>query len=440
MAESLKERVKKLLAKIEKEDKGKNGVNAFLHLNPNALKEAEEIEKKIKAGKAGKLAGKTIAFKSNINVKGLIANSGSKTLENYTAPYDATVVERIRKEDGLILGMLNMDEFASGSSGETSAFGPTRNPVNKELIPGGSSSGAAAAVAAEFCDISLGSDTGGSIRNPASHCGVVGLKPSYGAVSRYGLADLSMSLDQIGPLARTVEEVELMFDIIKGYDERDPTTFEAKEDSEKGKKFTIAFSKDFEDLCTDKRIVELVKKKAEEVAKKNGWKTVNNNLKHVNLAIAAYYPLAYVEFFSATRKYDGRKYGQKIEEVCGPEVLRRLLGGGEISRAEYAGLYYRNALKAAQLIKKDFEEAFKKADAIITPTVPRLPHKIGSKITPQEMYGYDALTNPGNLGGIAAISIPAGKIDEIPVGLQIMVPAFHEKRLFQISKAFNSAD
>ena len=160
--------------------------------------------------------------------------------------------------------------------------------------------------------------------------------------------------------------------------------------------------------------------------KKQGWKIENSNLKHVKLAVAAYYPLCYVEFFSSTRRYDGRRYGHKIEEVCGPEVLRRILGGGEISKAEFAGLYYRNALKAKELIKKDFEESFKKVDVIITPTVPRLPHKIGSKITPEEMYSYDALTIPANLGEIAAISVPSGEIKGIPVGLQIMVPAFNE--------------
>jgi len=432
------DKVGRTMEKIEKEDKGKNGINSFLHMNPNALKEAEEIDKKIKAGRAGILAGKIIAVKSNINVKGLIASCASKTLENYRATYDATVIKKIREEDGLIIGMLNMDEFACGSSGETSAFGPTKNPVNKSLVPGGSSSGSAASVAAGFCDISLGSDTGGSIRNPSSHCGVVGLKPSYGSVSRYGLMDLSMSLDQIGPIARNVEDVRLMFDVISEKDEKDATTFDLTDiQNHKAQKvLTIGLSKDFEKLCSDRKIYEIMKKKVEELAKKKGYKIAEANLKHVCLAVQAYYPLCYVEFFSATRKYDGRRYGFKIEDVGGPEILRRILGGSEISQSEYHGLYYRNALKAKELIKQDFEQAFEKVDFIISPTVPRLPHKIGERISVEEMYAYDALTIPANFAGICAMSVPMGELKEIPVGMQIMAPAFSEKSLFDLAEEF----
>ena len=437
---SLRQRTQELLKKIEKDDKGKNGINSFLHLNPDVLDEAEEIDKRIKAGRAGRLAGKIIAVKSNINVKGLIASCASKTLENYKATYDATVIKKIREEDGLIIGMLNMDEFACGSSGETSAFGPVKNPISKALIPGGSSSGSAASVAAGFCDISLGSDTGGSIRNPASHCGVVGLKPSYGSVSRYGLMDLSMSLDQIGPLARNVRDVRGMFEVISGKDEKDATTFDLIEVQErkKQKTITIGLSKDFEKLCSDKKIYEMMKKNVEGLAKKKGYRVIDVNLKHVSLAVQAYYPLCYVEFFSSTRKYDGRKYGHKIEEVGGPEILRRILGGSEISQAEYEGLYYRNALKTKELIKRDFESAFEKVDFIISPTVPRLPHKIGEKISVEEMYGYDALTIPANFAGICAISIPMGNISKVPVGMQIMAPAFSEGSLFNLAEEFES--
>jgi aspartyl-tRNA(Asn)/glutamyl-tRNA(Gln) amidotransferase subunit A len=435
---SLKKRAEDILKKIVEEDNGKNGINCVLHINPDFVKEAQEIDEKIEAGRAGILAGKIIGFKSNINVKGLIANSASKTLENYRSTYDATVVERIRKEDGLILGMLNMDEFACGSSGETSAFGPTKNPVNKTLIPGGSSSGSAAAVAAGFCDITLGSDTGGSIRNPSSHCGIVGLKPSYGSVSRYGLSDLSMSLDQVGPLAKNVEDVELMFEVISGKDKRDATTFDLTEipEHKPQKTLTIGLSKEFEKLCSDKKIYEMMKKKVESLAKKKGYKVIEVPFKHVNLSVQAYYPLCYVEFFSATRKYDGRRYGFKIEDAAGPEVLRIILGGAEISQAEYEGLYYRNALKVKELIKEEFEHAFQKADFIISPTVPRLPHKIGEKISVEEMYAYDALTIPANFAEICAISIPMGEISKVPVGMQIMAPAFSEKSLFNLSKEF----
>jgi len=424
--------IKGFLDKIKKDNKK---LNAILHLNPDALKQAREIDKKIKKGKAGKLAGLAIAIKSNINVKGLIANCASKTLENYRSSYDATAISKIKAEDGIIIGMANCDEFASGSSGETSAFGAAKNPINPKLIPGGSSSGSAVAVAADFCDLALGSETGGSVRNPASHCGIVGVKPSYGKVSRYGLMDLSMSVDQIGPLSKEVYGAELLFNVIKGRDEKDPTTFD-KSVKETKQKFKIGFSKDFDNICSDKRIVSLVKKKAEEIIKKQKWSSSSINLKHIKLAVATYYPLVYVEFFSSTRKYDGRKYGHKIEDVGGPEVLRRILGGSEITKSEYGGQYYRKSLKAKQAIKEDIDSAFKKVDAIIAPTVPKLPHKIGSKITPEEMYFYDALTIPANLSGVAAMSIPAGEIEGIPIGLQIIVPAFHEDRMFKIASAF----
>jgi len=427
--------IKHFLELIKKNDKK---INAFIKLNENALKEAKEIDKKIKKGKAGKLAGLAIAIKSNINTKGLIASCASKTLGNYISPFDATVIKRIKEEDGIIIGMTNMDEFACGSSGETSAYGPTKNPVNTDLIPGGSSSGSAASVAADFCDLALGSDTGGSIRNPASHCGIVGLKPSYGLVSRYGLIDLSMSLDQIGTFSTDVYGSALLLNVIAGNDEYDPSTFKVEIPNYthfKAEKLKVGLSDNFRKLCSPE-VYEEIEKALKKSCKGNGWEIVKVDLKHVDLAVQAYYPLCYVEFFSGTRRFDGRRYGHRIEEVCGPEVLRRILGGSEISKAEHKGLFYRRALKAKQLITQDFENAFKKADIIIAPTVPRLPHKIGSKITVEEMYGYDALTIPANLAGICTISVPAAKIKGIPVGMQIMAPAFQEARMFNAAAAF----
>lgn len=427
------------LEKIKKEDKK---INSFLQINEDAINEAKEVDKKIKGGGAGKLAGLAIAVKSNINVYGLIASCASKTLEDYKSAYDATVISKIKKEDGIIIGMTNMDEFACGSSGETSAFGPTKNPAYPAKITGGSSSGSAAAVAAGFCDLALGSDTGGSIRNPASHCGIVGVKPSYGRVSRFGLIDLSMSLDQIGTFSKDVYGSALLTSIILGIDENDPTTFDEKvfpyhEMLEMPKGITIGVSEELNALTTDKRIGEEINS----LIKKSliyGWKTKNIRLKHVDLAVQTYYPLCYVEFFSGTRKFNGRAYGKKIEEVAGPEVLRRILGGSEISREEYHGLYYRRALKAMNLIRTDFENAFKECDVMISATVPRLPHKIGSKISVEEMYGYDALTIPANLAGICAINIPTAKIDNCPVGMQIMAPAFKETRMFQVARALET--
>ena len=415
------------LDKIKTEDKKYNSV---LVINENALEEAKEIDKKkIK----GKLAGICFLIKSNICVKNLETNCASKTLEGWKATYDAKVIEKIKKEDGVILGMTNMDEFASGGSGETSAFGPAKNPVILNLIPGGSSSGSAVAVAAGFCDCALGSDTGGSVRNPASHCGVVGVKPSYGLVSRYGLIDLAMSFDQIGPLTKDVDSSKYILDIIKGRDENDPTTFDSKEIKDlKLDKIKIGALK----VHGDYRIQEIIDKKIKEIIDKHKWSTKNVEIKYLDLAIQTYYPIVYVEFFSGTRKFDGRRYGKIIEDSCGPEVLRRIIGGSEISKAEYEGRYYKRALEVKNLIKKEFENVFKKFDCVISPTVPILPHKLGSEISTEEMYSYDALTVPANLAGICAMSIPVGKVDGIPVGLQIMCNSLEESKMFSIAKVF----
>ncbi|MFH1290338.1 MAG: amidase family protein [Nanoarchaeota archaeon] len=388
----LQQKVSKLIEKIKKEDKR---INSFLHLNPKALEQARELDKK---KRKGKLYGKVIAVKSNINVKDLPATCASKTLENYISSYNATAIEKIKAEDGLIIGMLNMDEFAAGASGETSAFGPTDNPKAPGKIPGGSSSGAAAAIAAGFCDIALGSDTGGSIRNPASHCGVVGVKPSYGLVSRYGLIDLAMSLDQIAPCTKKVEEVFLVLDIIRGKDDRDTTTFDSKTIKKtKLNKPTLGILKI---PGTDPKIQDLIDKKIELIKKRLGWKTKNIEMKHINLAVQTYYPLVYSEFFSATRRFDGRKYGFKIEDVCGDEVLRRILGGSEITKAEFEGAYYQKAKQVKKVIKEEFEKAFKTVDCIVSATVPVLPWDIGrgKEMSLEEIYAADALTCPCQFG------------------------------------------
>jgi aspartyl-tRNA(Asn)/glutamyl-tRNA(Gln) amidotransferase subunit A len=370
--------------------------------------------------------------KSNINVKGLICNCASKTLENYKATFNASVIDKLIAEDAIVLGMANMDEFACGSSGESSVFGACKNPAAPDRIPGGSSSGSAACVSEGLCDFSLGSDTGGSIRNPASHCGIVGMKPSYGSVSRYGLIDLSMSLDQIGPLTNSVEDCEIIFSIIKGRDENDAVSREfSSENMKKIIKIGIPKIK-----INDERILRLIRNKINEVCLKNNWKSCEIELNHMDLGIQTYYPINYVEFFSGTRKFDGRKYGKKIEESCGEEVLRRILGGSEISKAEFAGKYYRKALKAKKIIEKEFENAFKKFDCLITPTVPSLPHKIGEKINFENMYNYDCLTVLANLAEIPAISIPSGKIDNIPVGIQLMCKKGNDNLMLEIAKKF----
>jgi len=428
--------IKEFLERIEKDNlKGKK-INAVLIVNKKAIEDAKKIDERIKKGeKVGKLAGLGIIVKSNICVKGLETNCASKTLEGWKATYDASVISKIKEEDGIILGMSNMDEFACGGSGETSAFGPTKNPIKLELVPGGSSSGSTVAVAAGFCDLALGSDTGGSIRNPASHCGVVGVKPSYGLVSRYGLIDLSMSLDQIGPLSKDVESASLLLNIIKGRDERDPISIKSDEiKTNVIKKLNIGIIKPL----ANKEIQNLIDKKIEDAIKKYGWDKKLIEIKYIDVAVQTYYPLVYVELFSGTRKFDGRRFGKKIDDVAGPELLRRILGGSEISRAEYEGRYYKKALQVKELIKKEFEKAFEKVDCIIVPTCPGLPWKIGESMSVEEVYAYDALTIPANLAEICAITIPAGKINGIPVGLQIMCGKGQESKMFSIAKEIES--
>jgi len=428
--------VKSFLNGIKKNDKR---INAFIAVNDKAVAEAQDVDKKIKKGTAGKLAGLAIAVKSNISVTDLPVTCASKTLADYSGTFDADVIAKIKAEGGVIIGMVNMDEFACGVSGESSAFGETQNPAALGRVPGGSSSGSAAAVTAGMCDLALGSDTGGSIRNPASHCGIVGVKPSYGRVSRYGLVDLSMSLDQIGPLSRDVYGAALLMEVIAGSSKYDATTSSKDVPSytqflkKRVKGLKIGMSPEFEELCDDKRIYKLVEGKTREFASATKSTVKQIKLHHVDLAIQTYYPIVYVEFYSATRKFDGRKYGKKIEEVCKEEVLRRIIGGKEISKAEYHGTYYRKALKTKKLIADGFEKAFKEVDMIVAPTTPRLPHKLGTKITdPRVMYAYDAYTIPANLAGICAGVVPIGRIDDVPVGLQIFAPAFREAQLLNV--------
>jgi len=423
---SAEDNIKNFINKIKSENPK---LNIVLSLNPKAIEQAKQIDKKTKKGK---LAGLGVLVKSNINVKDLICNCASKTLENYKAGYNATVIQKLLDEDAIILGMTNCDEFACGSTGENSAFGVCKNPKAITRIPGGSSSGSAASITAEFCDFSLGSDTGGSIRNPASHCGVTGFKPSYGAVSRYGLIDLAMSFDQIGPLTQTTEDTELIYNIIKGKDEKDATTRDFKDINKNINNIKIGIL----DISASKDIWNLIKDKIKQVCNNKNWHSENIKLEHINLGIQTYYPIVYTEFFSGTRKFDKRKYGHKIEETCGEEVLRRILGGQEITKAEYAGKYYRKALAVRKLLKQEFENAFKKYDILIMPTVPKLPHKIGEKITIEEIYNYDACTVLANIAEIPAISVPCREIQNIPVGIQLLANLGDDEFLLKVAKEF----
>jgi len=424
---------------LENIKKNNEKYNIFLEVNDNAINYAKQLDLKLKnKAKIGRLFGLCVAVKSNISIKNMIISCSSKTLENYKGTFDADVIKRLKQEDAIIIGIVNNDEFACGSSGENSAFGKTINPTAPLRIPGGSSSGSAAAVAADMCDISLGSDTGGSIRNPASHCGVIGVKPSYGRVSRYGLIDLSMSLDQIGPFSRDIYGSALMMQVISGVSENDTVTINKKvlkyTKELPNKKYKIGLIKTFKYLVKDDRIQDILDKKIEEL-KKLGHEIVEIDIKNIDLAIQAYYPIVYTEFFSGTRKFDGVKYGKKIEESCGSEVLRRIFGGSEISRSEYDGAYYKKSLKVKEIIEAEFERVFKKVDFILSPVTPILPHKFGIKLTTQEMYGYDAYTIPANLAGICGAVVRGDKIKEgdeqVPVGVQILSNKFREDLLFQ---------
>ncbi|NPA63011.1 MAG: Asp-tRNA(Asn)/Glu-tRNA(Gln) amidotransferase subunit GatA [Methanococci archaeon] len=429
------EKAEHYLERIEKVNKR---INALIEVNAErVLEEAKKLEKDEKAKKKP-LYGKVVVVKANINVEGYTISCASKTLENYIAPYDATVVQKIKENGGLIIGIANMDEFACGSSGETSYYGATKNPKAEDRIPGGSSSGSAAAVSADLCDLALGSDTGGSIRNPASHCGVVGFKPSYGVVSRYGLCDLAMSFDQIGPLTKTSEDALLLTNIIKGKDLKDTTTVETKPFEKKDiKGFKVGVIKEFMDVVDEK-----IRNKIEtsiEVFKDIGCEIVELSYKYVDLALPTYYLINYVEFFSSTRRYDGRRYGYKIEDVCGEEVLRRIMIGSMISQKEYSGKYYKNALRARNLMRNEMIKIMKDVDIIVGATVPKLPHKLGEKLTPMEMYSYDVLTVPANICGLCAGVVPCGEINGIPIGLQIQGKPFDDEKVLNAMIAFEKS-
>lgn len=418
-------------------DEKNDSINAFVEKNYEAaLKQAEKIDEKIANGeKVGCLSGLVFGIKANINVEDLIVSAASKTLENYKGSYNATVIEKILEEDGIIIGLTNMDEFAAGSSTETSMYGPTENPAAMGRIPGGSSGGSAAAIAAEMCDITLGSDTGGSIRNPASHCGVIGFKPTYGLVSRQGLLDLSMSLDQIGPFANDPSGIALALNTIVDYDSSECTSLHSdidftsvlEEKSLEGMK--IAVCNDFIEV-TDDKINKVVNKAIQKLVDA-GAELVEVSFDHLELCLPTYYLINYVEFFSATRKYDGRDYGYRIEEVCGDEVLRRIKMGSLISQKEYSGKYYKKALQARSLIRNEINAMLENVDLIVGPTVPKLPHKIGEELTPMEMYAYDILTVIANLGGIPAGTIKAGEVEDIPVGLQIQAKPLDDLKIIK---------
>ncbi len=448
------ELTKFFLEKIKKQNKK---IFAFLSINEKlALSQAKKIDKKIiKKEKISLLAGIPLAIKDNILVKGIKCTAGSRILKNYIAPYDAFVIDRLKNQGAIILGKTNLDEFAMGSSCENSAFGPTKNPYDLTRVPGGSSGGSAAAVAANMAVSALGSDTGGSIRQPASFCGVVGLKPTYGSVSRYGLIAFASSLDQIGPITKTVEDTEIIFNAIKGKDKMDSTSVEPKlkVKSEKLKinELRIGIPKEYFIKGIDPGIEKIIKKTIKKY-QEAGLEIKEINLPHTKYALSVYYIISPSEASANLARYDGIKYGYSTqhfnnnllnvylhsrEKGFGQEVKRRIILGTYALSTGYYEDYYLKAQKIRALIKKDFEKAFKRVDLIITPTSPILPFKIGEKISnPLTMYLCDVFTMAINLAGLPAISLPVGQKGNLPVGLQVITKHFEEEKIFRFGKFF----
>jgi aspartyl-tRNA(Asn)/glutamyl-tRNA(Gln) amidotransferase subunit A len=437
---------KAYLKQIKKTDKD---LNAFLSVTENlALMGAEFADKEIASGNSGELLGIPCAIKDAILVEGEKCTAASKILENYIAPYDATVIKKLKKAGAVILGKTNLDEFAMGGSGENSAFGLTKNPYDKTRVAGGSSSGSAASVAANQAMFSLGSDTGGSIRLPSSFCGVVGLKPTYGAVSRYGLIAFGSSLDQIGPMAKNVEDSKIVFQAISGKDPMDATSasykFNDLKVSLKGLK--IGVPKEYFIKGIDKEVEKIIKD-AIKKAESNGAKIIEISLPNTELALACYYIIAPAEASANLARFDGVKYGLSEEANnlldvylktkgygFGTEVKKRIMLGTYTLSSGYYDAYYKKAQLVRQLIKQDFTKVFEKVDLIFCPVSPVPAVKIGEKVDdPLSMYLMDIYTVSVNLAGLPAISLPAGKVNGLPVGLQIIGNYFQENKILSIA-------
>lgn len=436
-------------------------INAFITVTEElALKQAQMVDEKIKKGeKIDLLAGIPGAIKDNINIDTIRSTAGSKILENYIAPYDATVINKLKEADAVFLGKTNQDEFACGGSNETSAYGIVKNPLDETRVPGGSSGGSAAAVADNQCVWALGSDTGGSIRQPAAFTGVVGLKPTYGRVSRYGLLAMASSLDQIGPLTKTVEDAAIILSQIFGEDSKDATTGESAgkrfEDYLIGdvKNITIGLPVEYLGEGLDERIKSKILEAAEKY-KKLGAKIINIKLPHAPYALPAYYIIMPSELSSNLARYDGIKFGVREKDAgtlldmylktrgrnFGAEIKRRIMLGTYTLSAGYYDAYYKKAQIVRTLVKKDFEEAFKKVNLILTPVTPTLPFKIGEKIDdPISMYLSDIYTVTANIVGVPAISFPCGTIEEgknFPVGAQLMGKWYDEETLLRAAHNF----
>ena len=427
-------------------------LNAYITIaKESALLRAREIDTN---GHEGLLAGIPIAIKDNISTKGIQTTCASNILKGYVPPYDAHVIERLREAGAVIIGKTNMDEFAMGTSAETSFYGATKNPWDIERVPGGSSGGSAAAVAGGEAPISLGSDTGGSVRCPASFCGVVGLKPTYGVISRYGLIAYANSLEQIGPLATSVRDVAALFDVVAGYDPRDSTSVNkeadyssALENNVKGLK--IGVPEEYFGEGTDEKVEKAVRD-AINTFEDLGATSIKIRMPHTKYALSAYYIIAMSEASSNLARFDGMRYGLRTEDSdwhttfsqvraagFGDEVKRRILLGTYALSAGYHDKYYLKALKVRTLIKQDFERAFKEVDALMAPTMPYPAFRLGEKIgDPLSLYLADVDTVPINLAGVPSISLPCGFSNGLPIGLQIIGKHFNESTILRAAYTF----
>jgi len=443
--------VKYYLSNIEK---GKH-LNAFLSVfELETLDKAKEVDKKIKNRTAGKLAGMVIAVKDVLSLKGKRLTCGSKILENFEALYTATAVQRLIDEDAIIIGKTNCDEFAMGSSNENSAYGVVKNPVDQTRVPGGSSGGSAVAVASDMCMVSLGTDTGGSIRQPAAFCGVVGLKPTYGRVSRYGLTAFASSFDTIGPFAKNTDDAARVLEVIAGWDENDSTCVKKEAENYSSalsniseKEITIGIVDDLPSEGLQSEIKDSVNKIIDSL-KSKGFKIKPVMLPNSKYSVQTYYILTTAEASSNLARYDGARYAVRSKnsnnvedmyvnsrtEGFGTEVKRRIMLGTYVLSAGYYDAYYKKAQKVRRLIKEDFENAFKNVDLLITPTTPTTAFKIGEKTDdPLAMYLNDIFTTASNLSGNPAISIPIGKDNNgLPIGLQIIGKDFDEATVLKL--------
>ena len=432
-------------------------LNSFISVSETeALQQARLADQRLKAGNGTTLTGIPVAQKDIFCTHGVLTTCGSRMLENFVAPYNATVIDKFNTAGAVMLGKTNMDEFAMGSSNETSYYGPVRNPWNTETVPGGSSGGSAAAVAARLVPGASGTDTGGSIRQPAALCGITGLKPTYGRVSRYGMIAFASSLDQGGPLAQTAEDAAILLNTMAGFDSRDSTSIDevvpdytaTLNDAIKGLK--IGLPKEYFDEGLDAEVGKVVEAAIEEY-KKLGAEIVDISLPNTHLAVPAYYVVAPAECSSNLSRFDGVRFGHRCEapkdledlykrsrgEGFGPEVKRRIMIGTYALSAGYYDAYYLKAQKVRRLISEDFKQAFQQVDVIMGPTSPSVAFNLGEKKDdPITMYLSDIYTIAVNLAGLPGMSIPAGFVKEMPVGLQIIGSYFAEARLLNVAHQY----